>query len=82
MVILRSPPTDMPAIPISQPLMTSPDPSLNVNGLPDLLAVKQLVNGTRSIVKNKLTIKHLAIVKFADIAHGYTSSFLARRTST
>jgi hypothetical protein len=31
----------MPAIPISQPLMTSPLPSLNVKGLPFLLAVKK-----------------------------------------
>lgn len=36
----RSPPTAMPATPISQPLMTSPLPSLKVKGLPFLLAVR------------------------------------------
>ena len=38
-LIRRSPPRDMPATPMSQPLMTSPEPSLNVNGLPFLFAV-------------------------------------------
>ena len=37
-VIRRSPPTDMPATPMSQPLMTSPPPSLKLNGLPFLFA--------------------------------------------
>lgn len=37
-VSLRSPPTAMPATPMSHPLMTSPAPSLKLNGLPDLLA--------------------------------------------
>ena len=46
MVILRSPPIDSPAIPISQPLMTSPAPSLKVNGLPLLFAaLSVLANG-------------------------------------
>ena len=39
MVMRRSPPTAMPWIPISQPLMTLPSPSLKPNGLPFLLAV-------------------------------------------
>jgi hypothetical protein len=38
-VIRRSPPTDIPATPISQPLMTSPAPSLKLNGLPFLFAI-------------------------------------------
>ena len=38
--IRRSPPTDMPATPMSQPLMTSPVPSLKLNGLPFLFAMK------------------------------------------
>lgn len=37
---LRSPPTCMPATPISQPLITSPTPSLKENGFPFLLAVE------------------------------------------
>ena len=42
MVSLRSPPTDMPATPISQPLMTSPAPSLNENGFPFVFARVEL----------------------------------------
>lgn len=38
-VSLRSPPTDIPRTPMSQPLMTSPAPSLNWNALPFLFAV-------------------------------------------
>jgi hypothetical protein len=38
-VSLRSPPTCMPATPMSQPLMTSLTPSLNENGLPFLFAI-------------------------------------------
>lgn len=38
MVILRSPPVWMPCIPISQPLITSPEPSVNRNGGPFLFA--------------------------------------------
>jgi hypothetical protein len=34
----RSPPTDIPTTPISQPWITSPAPSLNENGLPFLFA--------------------------------------------
>jgi hypothetical protein len=34
----RSPPTAIPATPMSQPLMTSPVPSLKENGLPLLFA--------------------------------------------
>ena len=37
-MIRRSPPIDMPATPMSQPLMTSPDPSVNVKGVPFLFA--------------------------------------------
>lgn len=39
MVSRRSPPTDMPWMPISQPLMTSPLPTLKLNGVPFLFAV-------------------------------------------
>ena len=34
----RSPPIDMPMTPMSQPLITSPAPSLKVKGLPLLFA--------------------------------------------
>ena len=37
-LIRRSPPIDIPATPISQPLITSPEPSLKLNGFPFLLA--------------------------------------------
>ena len=37
-IIRRSPPADMPATPISHPLITSPLPSLKLKGLPDLFA--------------------------------------------
>ncbi|EDZ70287.1 hypothetical protein AWRI1631_130620 [Saccharomyces cerevisiae AWRI1631] len=42
MMILRSPPTDIPATPMSQPLITSPRPSLNANGLPLVFLSKTL----------------------------------------
>lgn len=38
-VTLRSPPTAMPGIPMSQPLITSPLPSLKENGGPFLFAI-------------------------------------------
>lgn len=42
MVILRSPPTAMPGIPMSQPLITSPLPILQEKGFPPLLAVRSV----------------------------------------
>jgi hypothetical protein len=46
-VIRRSPPTDMPATPMSHPWITSPVPSLNEKGLPLLFAVLQVSNQTK-----------------------------------
>ena len=37
-VMRRSPPADIPATPMSQPLITSPAPSLKLNGVPFLFA--------------------------------------------
>ena len=42
-MILRSAPAVMPSMPISQPLMTSPTPSLKVKGGPFLLTMDKLV---------------------------------------
>ena len=47
--ILRSPPTLMPSRPMSQPLMTSPAPSLKEKGLPDLLLSKTLPSSSLPI---------------------------------
>lgn len=46
MVIRRSPPAAMPAMPMSIPLITSPPPSLKVRGFPFLLAIDRLVRYT------------------------------------
>lgn len=48
-VNLRSPPTDIPATPMSQPLMTSPAPSLKEKGLPFLFAKFQILESFKKI---------------------------------
>jgi hypothetical protein len=78
MVNRRSPPTAMPITPISQPLITSPAPSLKPKGLPFLFAIEVRIlawiqnNRERPSKRGKLwvlTIKYLAIIQLANVAH-------------
>src|ERR1700760_202582 len=48
----RSPPTDIPCTPTSHPLMTSPTPILNVNGLPFLFATSSVSSDNTNMLKN------------------------------
>ena len=75
----RSPPTDMPATPMSQPLMTSPEPSLKVNGLPFLFAVNRELVKRRALTHRMLTVEDFAVLQFTDVAHADLVTLLRRR---
>lgn len=82
MVSLRSAPIDIPATPMSQPLMTSPAPNLKENGLPFLFAAEMLVSVKHKKWGEQLTIEDLAILELANVAHANNITLLAGRTGS
>src|SRR5436190_3106886 len=80
MMTLRSPPTAMPGIPMSQPLITSPLPSLKEKGFPFLLATRLLAISRLRKSPERHTIKYLPIFELANISHRHLISLLSHTT--
>ncbi len=77
----RSPPTSMPTMPMSHPLITSPIPTLKEKGVPFLLAVERLAPGqTVKRDTESLAVKNLATVQLADVTHADFVSGLGSST--
>lgn len=72
----RSLPACMPATPMSQPLITSPTPSLKEKGFPFLLARNHVSLCKGTISTMQLTIELLSVLQLANVAHLNTIALL------